>query len=86
MKFNHIKCKVKCIATKTIITKNQHIIIMFCGQIFEEVENNPYLGMMFDDKTKWSSNITGKTRCRVHVIKQKQWNWPKDSRKLQKRS
>ena len=72
-----------CIATKTIIIKNQHIIITFCGQILEEAEKNPYLEVMFDDKRKWSSNITGKTKCRG--IKQRQENWKKDVKKIAKK-
>ena len=58
MEFNPTKCKVMFIITKKNITKKQY---MFCGQILEEVQNHPYLGVMFNDKMKWSSHISNIT-------------------------
>lgn len=68
MEFNP-KCKVMCITTKKNIIKKQY---MFCRQVLEEVEKYPYLGVMFDEKMKWSSHIsyvTQKANVILHVIK-----------------
>ncbi|CAB3989347.1 vascular endothelial growth factor receptor 2-like, partial [Paramuricea clavata] len=82
MEFNSTKCKVMCITTKKNIIKKQY---MFCGQILEEVENHPYLGVMFDNKMKWSSHISNTTRKAnviLHVIKRNLWNCPRDVKEV----
>ena len=65
MEFNPNKCKVMCITTKKNITKKQY---MFCGQILEEVQNHPYLRVMFNDKMKWSSHISKTTARNSNTI------------------
>ncbi|CAB4025778.1 Hypothetical predicted protein, partial [Paramuricea clavata] len=82
MEFNSTKCKVMCITTKKNIIKKQY---MFCGQILEEVEDHPYLGVMFDNKMKWSSHISNTTRKAnvvLHVIKRNLWNCPRDVKEV----
>ena len=82
MEFNPTKCKVMCITTKKNVIKKQY---MFCGQILEEVENHPYLGVMFNDKIKWSphiSNITRKANVVLHVIKRNLWNCPRNVKEV----
>ena len=58
---------------------------MFCGQVLEEVKNHPYLGIMFDNKMKWSShisNITRKANVVLNVIKRNLWNCPRDVKEV----
>ena len=69
MEFNPTKCKVMCITTEKNIIKKQYMI---CRQVLEEVENYPYLGVMFDEKMKCSSYlsyVTQKANVILHVIK-----------------
>ena len=82
MEFNPTKCKVMCITTKKNTIKKQY---MFCGQVLEEVKNHPYLGVMFDNKMKWSShisNITRKANVVLNVIKRNLWNCPRDVKEV----
>ena len=82
MEFNPTKCKVMLITTKKNVIKKQY---MFCGQILEEVENHPYLGVMFNNKIKWSphiSNITRKANVVIHVIKRNLWNCPRNVKEV----
>ena len=48
-----------CITTKKNVIKKQRV---FCGQILEEVDSHPYLGVLFDNKMKWSSHISNISR------------------------
>ena len=57
---------------------------MFCGQILEEVENHPYLGVIYD-KIKWSSHISNtarKANVVSHIIKRNLWNCPREIKEV----
>ena len=82
LEFNPTKCKVMCITTKKNTVKKQYV---FCGQILEEVENHPYLGVMFDSKMKWSSHISNSTRKAnvvSNIMKRNLWNCPRDVKEV----
>ena len=34
---------------------------VFCGEILEEVQSHPYLGIVLDQKMRWSLHITNIT-------------------------
>ncbi len=58
---------------------------MFGGQILEEVKDHPYVGVMFDNKMKWSSHIYNtaqKANVVLHVIKRNLWNCPRDVKEV----
>ena len=45
--FHPLKCKIVCLTTKRDPPKREYI---FCGEILEEVESHPYLGVVFDNE------------------------------------
>ena len=59
MEFNPSKCKVMCMTTKKNVTKEHY---MYCGETLEEIDNHPYLGVLFNTKMKWSSHTSNITR------------------------
>ena len=53
---------------------------VFCGEILEEVERHPYLGVMLDNKMRWSPHveiITSKAKKVLGLIKRNLWNCPR---------
>ena len=54
MKFNPSKCKIICFSTKRDPLKREYV---FCGEIQEEVDSHPYLGVALDNKMTWSPHI-----------------------------
>ena len=49
MEFNPSKCKIMCFTTRRDPPKREYV---FCGQILEEVESHPYLGVVLDKKMR----------------------------------
>ena len=53
---------------------------VFCGEILEEVESHRYLGVVLDNKMRWSPHhetITSRANKVLGLIKRKLWNCPK---------
>ena len=77
MEFNPSKCKIMCFTTKRDPPKREYV---FCGQILEEVESHPYLGVVLDNKMRWSPHIetiTSRANKVLGLIKRNLWNCPK---------
>ena len=77
MEFNPSKCKIMCFTTRRDPPKREYV---FCGEIPEEVERHPYLGVMLDNKRRWSPHvetITSKAKKVLELIKRNLWNCPK---------
>ena len=77
MEFNPSKCKIMCFTTRRDPPKREYV---FCGEILEEVEHHPYLGVMLDNKMRWSPHvetITSKANKILGLIKRNLWNCPK---------
>ena len=77
MEFNPSKCKIMCFTTRRDPPKREYV---FCGEILEEVERHPYLGVMLDNKMRWSPHvetITSKANKILGLIKRNLWNCPK---------
>ena len=51
---NPSKCKIMCFTTKKDPPKREYV---FCGEILEEVDSHPYLGVVLDNKIRWSQPI-----------------------------
>ena len=47
MEFNPSKCKNMCFTTRRDPPKREYV---FCGEILEEVQRHPYLGVVLDNK------------------------------------
>ena len=76
MEFNPTKCKIMCFSTKRNPPKREYV---FCGQILEQVESHPYLGVVLDQKMRWSPHIrsvTSKANSVLGLIKRNLWNCP----------
>ena len=54
MEFNPSKPNIMCFPTRRDPPKREYV---FCGEILEEVESHPYLGVMLDNKMRWSPHI-----------------------------
>ena len=70
-----------CITTKKNVIKKRYV---FCGQILE-VNNHPYLAVLFDNKMKWSShisNISHRANGILSIIKQNLWNCPSEVKEV----
>ena len=77
MEFNPSKCKIMCITTRRDPPKREYV---FCGEILEEVERHPYLGVMLDNKMRWSPHVETITFIAskvMELIKRNLWNCPK---------
>ena len=57
MKFNAKKCFIL-----TITNKGKSKFYQLNSYILKSVENNPYLGIVFDNKLKWSTHIDNITK------------------------
>ena len=77
MEFNPSKCKIMCFSTRRDPLKREYV---FCGEILEEVECHRYLGVVLDNKMRWSPHvetITSKANKVLGLIKRNLWNCPK---------
>ena len=66
-----------CFTTRRDPPKREYV---FCGEILEEVERHPFLGVMLDNKMRWSPHvktITSKANKILGLIKRSLWNCPK---------
>ena len=54
MEFNPSKCKIMCFTTKKDPPRRKYV---FCGEILEEVDSHPYLGVLLDNKMRWSPHV-----------------------------
>lgn len=80
MELNPSKCKITCFTTRRVPPKREYV---FCGEILEEVESFPYLGVMLDNKMRWSPHIeiiTSRANKVLGLIKRNLWNCPKSVR------
>ena len=71
-----------CITTNTNETKKHY---MFCGEILEEIDNHPYLEVLFDTKMKWFShisNISRKVNVVLNLIKRNVWDCPREAKEV----
>ena len=65
-----------CFSTKQNPPKQEYV---FCGQILEQLESHPYLGVVLDQKMRWSPHIrsvTSKANSVLGLIKRNLWNCP----------
>ena len=77
MEFTPSKCKITCFSTRRDPPKREYV---FCGEILEGVECHPYLGVVLDNKMRWSPHIetiTSKANKVLGLIKRNLWNCPK---------
>ena len=77
MEFNPSKCKIMCFSTRSDPPKRENI---FCGEILEEVESHPYLGVVLDNKMRCSPHIeiiTSRANNVLGLIKRYLWKCPK---------
>ena len=75
--FHPLKCKIVWFTTKRDPQKGEYI---FCGEILEEVESHPYLGVVFDNEWDGSPHIeviTSTWNNVLGLIKRNMWNCPK---------
>ena len=66
-----------CFTTRRDPPKREHV---FCGEILEEVERHPYLGVTLDNKMRWSPHvktITSKANKILGLIERNLYNCPK---------
>ena len=80
MELNPSKCKITCFTTRRVPPKREYV---FCGEILEEVESFPYLGVMLDNKMRWSPHIeiiTSRANKVLGLIKRNLWNCLKSVR------
>ena len=70
-------CKIICLTTKRDPPKREYV---FRAEILEEVESHPYLGVVLDNKMRWSSYIgviTSRANDVLRLFKRNLWNHPK---------
>ena len=58
MKFNPKKCSTMCISLKKDPPLREYT---FCGQVLDNVDSHPYLGVQLDSKLRWKEHIENTT-------------------------
>ena len=74
IKFNLSKCKIICLTTKRDPPRREYV---FCAEMLEEVEPHPYLGVVLDNKMRWSPYngvITSRANNVLRLFKRNLWN------------
>ena len=77
MEFNPSKCKIMCFITRRDPPKREYV---FHGEILEEVDCHLYLGVVLDNKMRWSPHIetiTSRANNVLVLMKRNLWNYPK---------
>ena len=80
MEFSLSKGKIMCFTTKKDTPKREYTV---CGEILEEVDSHPYLGVVLYKKMRWSPPIeviSPRANKVLRLIKRTLWNCPKSVR------
>lgn len=73
MKFNPKKCFTMCISLKKNLPLRKYT---FCGQVLENTDSHPYLGVQLDSRLRWKehiSNTTANANKILGLIKRNFW-------------